>query len=106
MAIKNKREVQEGPTGSVATLDGYARLAAGVLIQAIIDSQSVDYAERIEAITWLASDEAQEYGALVGIRDVFAAWMAGVKIPEKLLRGNKHGWRIEEREYSGTKGYT
>ena len=93
--------------GSLATLDGYARLMSAILIQALIDSQSSDYATRVEATLWLSSAEAEEIGEVCGLPDIFKRWCHGVTLPERSIgAGGKLGWRIKERPLSRTRGYT
>jgi hypothetical protein len=98
----------EGADGSKAVLDGYARLAAAVLIQAALDTQSKDLPTRIESILWLAGPEAQAIGEICGIDDPWKHWALGnFRLPDDAMRGRKEkfGWRIETRKFSRTIGY-
>lgn len=100
-------EFVESGDGSQALLDGYSRLMAGILIQALIDSQSSDYAERVDAITWLATEEAEYFAEVCGLPGVFKRWCRGVTFPERSIGVNgKYGWRIKSRPLSRTRGYT
>lgn len=86
-----------GADGSLSLVDGYIRLAAGILLQAMVDIQRGDYADRVDAITWLATDEAEAIGELVGIEQPFKAYITGrAKLPYSARCGRKEafGWRI------------
>ena len=98
----------EGADGSAATLDPYVRLMAGILIQAMIDIERGDYIDRVDALTWLATSEAEAIGELVGIEHPFKAYITGrTMLPDYARRGRKEafGWRVEERKFSKTLGY-
>ena len=94
--------------GSGALLDPYKRLMAAILIQSLIDIERGDYIERVDAITWLATSEADQIGELVGIEHPFKAYVTGhTKLPDYATRGRKEifGWRVAERKFSKTLGY-
>lgn len=75
---------------SRATIDGYARLMAGILLQAALDArQTKDAALRVEAITWLASQEASDMCEVLELPDLFGAIMTGSKTPTL-----RRGWRV------------
>lgn len=86
-----------GLDGSMGTLDGYLRLLAGVLLQAMIDTESDDLPTRVESILWLASDEAQFYGELLEVGDVWRFYVNGNRIPASVKRrgASVNGWRVK-----------
>lgn len=100
-------EFDESCDGSLATKDGMVRLMSAIIIQALIDSQSSDYATRIEASLWLASDECEAIGEAIGFEDVFKRFIQGIKLPERSIGVNgKLGWRIKDRKFARQKGFT
>lgn len=86
-------EVLPGSDGSAALLDGYKRLMAGVLLQAACDARAKDAALRIEALCWLASDEARQMCDVLELPDLLPAVIAG-KTPAL-----RRGWRILTNDY-------
>ncbi len=77
---------------SAATLDGYTRLMAAVLLQAVLDARAKrDAALKLEAITWLASEDASKMCEALEVGDLFAAVMTGSKTPTL-----RRGWRINK----------
>ena len=90
----------EGKTGSPATIDGYARLANAIFIQAIIDYARGDCIDRAEIILWLGSPEAQTMADILDLQvDPFIAVIdKGFSLPYRAVRGdeNKFGWRVDE----------
>jgi hypothetical protein len=92
----------EGKTGSTATLDGYARLANAIFIQAIIDYVRGDCVDKAEVILWLGSNEAQTMADILDLQvDVFRAVMdRDFSLPYNAVRGdaNKFGWRVDENK--------
>lgn len=95
--IRNKN-LPEGATGSPATIDPYIRLMAGVLIQAAIDAKRGDCVDKVDALTWLASPEAEAMAEILGLQvDLFASVINRTfKLPYDAVRGaeNKFGWRM------------
>ena len=92
-------EVLPGGDASDVFLDGYKRLMAGVLLQAVCDAKAKkDAALRIEALCWLASDEASAMCDVLNIPDLLPAVITGKK---PTLR---FGWRILTNSYR-TGGY-
>lgn len=86
-------EVLPGSDGSAALLDGYKRLLAAILLQAVCDARAKDAALRIESLCWLASDEASAMCDVLNIPDLLPAVITGKK---PTLR---FGWRILTNDY-------
>lgn len=77
---------------SRASNDGYSRLMAGILLQAAIDAKaSKDAALKLEALTWLASEDAGAMCEALDVPDVFTAILTGSKAPPA------RGWRVNSR---------
>lgn len=87
-------EVLPGRDASPAVLNGYRRLMAGVLLQAVCDARTKkDAALRVDALCWLASDEASAMCDVMDIPDLLPAVITG-KTPTL-----RFGWRILTNDY-------
>lgn len=91
---------------SPLALDGYKRLMAGVLIQAVIDATYGNWLDKLDAILWLASDEAEQYGELVGVCNPWKKFLTRKIHLTSDAPKSRWGWRISPRKNSKTKGYT